>query len=152
MTYTPTEWKNGDIITAVGLNNMEQGISDANTGSTSVIINDVEGTLDKTYAEIYDLLNSGTPCFIRWNNNDDPDLDEEYAYYELLMPIICVYKYNETYRIVAGVTYFGTLSQYFVGVPTIWTYGATVSSGYPVYTGRAILNEDALMYDSTQSV
>lgn len=29
MAYTPTEWETGDVITAVKLNNMEQGIEDA---------------------------------------------------------------------------------------------------------------------------
>lgn len=29
MAYTPTEWATGDVITAVKLNNMEQGIEDA---------------------------------------------------------------------------------------------------------------------------
>jgi hypothetical protein len=33
MSYTPTEWKNGDIITAAKMNNIEQGIVDAAGGS-----------------------------------------------------------------------------------------------------------------------
>ena len=31
MSYTPTNWQNGDVITASGLNNMEQGISSNDT-------------------------------------------------------------------------------------------------------------------------
>ena len=38
MTYTPTEWKNGDIITAEGLNNIEQGIVDASDGGQKNIV------------------------------------------------------------------------------------------------------------------
>ena len=50
MAYTPTTWVTGDTITAVKLNNMEQGI--ANAGVLAVTVNN--GTLDKTWQEIHD--------------------------------------------------------------------------------------------------
>lgn len=53
MSYTPTEWQNGDTVTAEKLNKLEQGVADAGGGGSGIlIVHDTEGTLDKTYAEI----------------------------------------------------------------------------------------------------
>lgn len=60
MEYTPTEWKNGDVITAEKLNKLEQGIANSNSGMLEVIMtakgaSDEEGfQLNKTWQEIYD--------------------------------------------------------------------------------------------------
>ena len=51
MTYNPTTWKDGDIVTSAKLNKIEQGIA---AGGGFLIINDIDGTLDKTWQEIYD--------------------------------------------------------------------------------------------------
>lgn len=59
MSYTPTDWKNGDIITEERLDHMEQGIADANSGGGVLTVHDIEGTLDKTWQEIHDALLSG---------------------------------------------------------------------------------------------
>lgn len=37
MSYTPTDWKTGDVITAEKLNNMEQGILNAGGGGVLVM-------------------------------------------------------------------------------------------------------------------
>ena len=42
MSYTPTEWKTGDVITADKLNNMESGIVNAEGGSGATLIKVVE--------------------------------------------------------------------------------------------------------------
>lgn len=62
MAYTPTTWVTGDTITAVKLNNMEQGI--ANAGGTLICHYTVDAQaqkliLDKTAQEIIDALSSG---------------------------------------------------------------------------------------------
>ena len=152
MSYTPTTWQTGDTITATAMNKIENGIANAGGGTGGVIINDTSGTLDKTFAEIYDLLNNGTPCFIRWYRTEVSDPDEEYSYQYVLIPIVAVYKYNDTYRIAASTTLFDTLSQYFVGIPTIWTYSVTVSTGYPVYVGRVVINSNTLTCETTQYI
>lgn len=51
MTYNPTTWKDGDIVTSAKLNKIEQGIA---AGGGFLVINDIDGTLDKTWQEIYD--------------------------------------------------------------------------------------------------
>ena len=47
MSYTPTTWETGDTITAEKLNNIEGGIV-----NSCLIVNDVSGTLDKTFSQI----------------------------------------------------------------------------------------------------
>ena len=52
MSYTPTQWKDGDLVTSAKLNKMEQGI--AAGGGILIIHEDENGVLDKTWQEIYD--------------------------------------------------------------------------------------------------
>ena len=74
MSYTPTEWADGDVITAEKLNNIESGISEAEGGSGGILIinetevDDSHGNgliLDKTWQEIFDAIyEDHTPCYI----------------------------------------------------------------------------------------
>ena len=60
MSYTPTEWKAGDVITSEGLNHMEQGIAGAGGGGAGILLlHDTDGVLDKTFKEINDAFNAG---------------------------------------------------------------------------------------------
>ena len=68
MAYTPTEWKNGDVITAEKLNKIEDGITDASSGSEVFIITFTNNSsdvynptfvTDKTFDEVADAYNSG---------------------------------------------------------------------------------------------
>ena len=61
MSYEPTTWKDGDLVTSAKLNKMEQGIVNAtSSGATSPTANLVAImtsdtlTLNKTWQEIYD--------------------------------------------------------------------------------------------------
>lgn len=64
MTYTPKEWKTGDIITATDLNNIEDGVESAI--SKIVIVSATTGTYDggisltlnKTVKEIADIIDT----------------------------------------------------------------------------------------------
>lgn len=51
MAYEPTNWKAGDVVTSAKLNKIEQGIA---AGGGVLIAHDEDGTLDKTWQEIYD--------------------------------------------------------------------------------------------------
>lgn len=54
MSYIPTEWKNGDIITSEKLNKIENGIASAG-GGTNILFATVDmstATLDKTWQEL----------------------------------------------------------------------------------------------------
>ena len=56
MSYTPTNWKSGDIVTSDKHNKMEQGIEDANSGGGGgggvLIVHEVDDALDHTFKEI----------------------------------------------------------------------------------------------------
>lgn len=65
MSYTPTEWKTGDVITADKLNNMESGIAYSGvfvitaTNVASKSNPQTQPTLDKTFLEITDAIKAG---------------------------------------------------------------------------------------------
>lgn len=52
MSYEPTNWQAGDIVTSAKLNKLEQGV--ANGGGILIVHSDENGILDKTWQEIYD--------------------------------------------------------------------------------------------------
>lgn len=144
MAYTPTTWSTGDTITASALNKMEQGIADG--GGGAVIITDNGSALDKTFAEIYDLVKSGTPCYIKHNVNAAiSGLDSEYAYTVRLFPVTLVYKYDDAYRVMASsvdpVVVSNTSA---LGMAGAWIYQVSTSSGYPTFHYRVYVNNSYL--------
>lgn len=65
MSYTPTTWATGDVITADKLNNIEQGILDAGGKIMFVQFTDPSGsgetiTCEKTYDELVSSFAQGT--------------------------------------------------------------------------------------------
>lgn len=50
MSYEPTTWEAGDVVTSAKLNKMEQGIA----SNGILIVHVTSGTLDKTWQEIHD--------------------------------------------------------------------------------------------------
>ena len=65
MSYTPTTWVTGDTITAVKLNNMEQGIANAGgmVAPTFTEIGEQQFTCDKTFAEVNTAIKAGKCCY-----------------------------------------------------------------------------------------
>lgn len=53
MSYEPTNWKDGDLVTSAKLNKLEQGVANGD-GIFIVHVNTQTGALDKTWQEIYD--------------------------------------------------------------------------------------------------
>jgi hypothetical protein len=62
MSYTPTEWKTGDIVSSQRLNKLEEGVKDA---YEVMVINNTGGVLDKTWQEIHDAMDQGKMCIVR---------------------------------------------------------------------------------------
>lgn len=60
MSYEPTQWKTGDIVTSAKLNRLENAV--ANVGI--LVINSQNNTLDKTYQEIEDAFANGVTCAV----------------------------------------------------------------------------------------
>lgn len=74
MSYTPTNWVNGDIITAEKLNKMEQGIA-ANTMVVTANTDPntrITGPFDATWQQIYDALKAGVSvvCYVEFDTNN----------------------------------------------------------------------------------
>lgn len=61
MSYTPTVWNTGDIVSSQKLNKLEEGVEGA---YEVMVINDTNGTLDKTWQEIYDAMAQKNQCVI----------------------------------------------------------------------------------------
>ena len=74
MSYTPTTWHGGDVLSAEAMNKIENGIANAGSGALEVErISDGDGgyVLDKTWQEIYDAFPN---VYI---------IDNNYDYYKL---------------------------------------------------------------------
>lgn len=84
MSYTPTNWQSGDIVTSEKLNKLEQGV--VSNGQDLFIINLIgEGpyqsnrVADKTYGEIAEAFFSGKRVVLCWQErNYDPQLGNDY--------------------------------------------------------------------------
>lgn len=128
---------------ALLLKKIEEGGGGGTGGA--VIITDNGTALDKTFAEIYELLAAGTPCYVKYKDKTPNDLDEEYIYYDLLMPVIRVFKYNDVYRVLCGwsalvgASYVGL-----VGTPGVFTYTATDSSSYPTFLQNSYVKSESI--------
>jgi len=63
MSYEPTTWKSGDVVTSSKLNKIEQGIANAGGGGGLVVTLTIVGgdtTCDKTAGEMATALSNGT--------------------------------------------------------------------------------------------
>ena len=97
MSYTPTEWKSGDVITSENLNKLEQGVAAAGGGGGGVLavgatMTETTITLDKTWKEIKDAPLS----FIVFETN------EEGFYYKSIMYISGVSCETGIYQVLAS--------------------------------------------------
>lgn len=83
MSYEPTNWKNGDLITAEKLNNIENGVKNISNISCAYIINPEDPStgdlmLTKTYNEIKNATLAGITIPIITDFNNDPGTYEFY--------------------------------------------------------------------------
>jgi len=106
MSYTKTTWQDGDVISADRLNNMENGIANA---APMVIVNGTMNSngivLDKTWQEIYDIVNNKIPVYICYNYNHS---DDDYG---VIMEKVTVVSYsNSGYIVNADNSYFADSS------------------------------------------
>ena len=89
MSYIPTNWNTGDIVTSEKLNHIEDGVKDAyvmmNVGNVTLNLSSVSGTLDKTWQEIFDAVSNGNICYFTGT-------DENYDYYKKIFIVKEVYR------------------------------------------------------------
>ena len=115
-------------------------------GGGAVIITDNGTSLDKTFAEIYNLVLSGTPCYISYTGNKaTSDLDSDYVYSVMLLPIVKVHKYNDIYRVYASSSSYIQMPPSLVsaGTPEIWAYSATSANANPVFYCKVVADNSS---------
>lgn len=61
MSYEPTNWKTGDVVTSAKLNKLENAVAGA---GGVLVINDQNNTLDKTYQEIENAFANKMLCVV----------------------------------------------------------------------------------------
>lgn len=112
MSYIPTEWKTGDIVTAEKLNKLEEGVASGGGGGGALIVK-CTGTavyeaeddnsywnipLDTSFADIFAAMESG-PVYI-----SVPLLSSTEPYYEytnsgkVLLPVYSMYFHGVEYQ------------------------------------------------------
>lgn len=122
MSYTPTTWKAGDIVTSAKLNKIEQGISTATANGNILIVNAIYddediSTLDKTWKEIYNAMLVGSVIIIENTSTNN-------VYQNNV--ISAIYK-NDKYYIETVFFAEGPSGI----VPIQWTFSTTSENGYP---------------------
>ena len=95
MSYTPTVWETGDVVTAEKLNKLELGVQEANQsdGGSGIMFFDItrEGTFpntylvsSKTFTELVSAISSGFLPVAR------------YEYFEDLITLLSLFNYSDT--------------------------------------------------------
>ena len=94
MSYTPTTWTSGDVITAEKLNNLEGGVEAAGSALLITITSgdNSMATMDKAWKEIYDAFMGGIPCIATY--------DQSYSTHNYL--VTDVYTQGESYEVTVG--------------------------------------------------
>lgn len=91
MAYTKNTWTDGDIVTSEKLNHMEDGVAGAykmmNVGNVTLFAGTINGTLDKTWQEIFDAVSAGNICYFIGTDQYD-------EYSKKMLIIINVYVYR----------------------------------------------------------
>jgi len=102
MSYTPTNWQSGDVVTSEKLNKIEQGIAAASGGGGIQVIHSDNGVLDKTYAEI---VTAATNSFVY--------LDEVNETFHGIGNLVMYGSYDGTYSVAFSSTFApGGIVQY----------------------------------------
>lgn len=125
MSYTPHTWVDNETITAEKLNNIEDGVQEAaQSGGGGMLVHISDGTLDKTFSEIWDALYAGTPVYLTYNYGAITD----YESISWTCPITTAYKYNDAYNVMAV-----RHRSWNVEGPASICFTASSADGYPEY-------------------
>lgn len=102
MSYTPTEWKNGDTITAEKLNHIEEGIENNNERiielDSSGITNIESGLGVEDIFNARYILNGNHSALCKVMCAYQEEEEEDYIkflIYEIDSPILCIYTISE---------------------------------------------------------
>ena len=140
MSYTPTTWQSGDVITSTKLNKLEQGVANsANVLIATMSYSNSTYVLDKTFEEMYTSLENSAPVFIKWHRSNGDDIGEDYYF-----PVINTYSYFNMKRIVAQwiSTIINNGTMYVA--PAIAQFSASTISSYPTFTKKEVVSPSVM--------
>ena len=110
MSYEPTVWKDGDLVTSAKLNKLEQGVATSDGGGVFITEATYTGNrivLDKTAGEIYNAFQTG--LVVIKGENDGVEIN---------MHIVSINKNGTKYQILAQSDF-------------PWMFYATGADSYP---------------------
>lgn len=89
------------------------------------------GTLDKTFGEIYTALKDGIPVYVATGEETSgPSSDYSCGYG--VLPVLCATKYDTNYKVYVADKRLGKVSgYYYAGAPAIVTFTASSVADYP---------------------
>lgn len=141
----------GDKDDRIDLNVTENGIYEAPPGKVfnRVLVNtpyggeamiielDSQNKLTKTFAEIFNYLKNGIPCYMRYgiDPSEGNTIDDTFSTHRRLLPIVFAYKYDTNYRVYAVdvmPAYFTGPSQ-ILGAPGVFVFSVSNSNDYPTF-------------------
>lgn len=94
--------------------------------------------MNKTFAEIYEAMKAGTPCFMCYAGGayvPPEDIDSAYTNQVILAEICMCYKYDTVYRVNASInshtTTVGSIHHMFT--PAVYVFQVSSSDEYPTF-------------------
>lgn len=104
--------------------------------------------LDKTYAELFDMVREGKLIYFNMVANDPETAsgyDDTYDYRAYSYMLVEMYKYDNVYRCIFTNGYALNVStSYNVGIPAMMSFQATDSESYPVFYRRSYVKSTSL--------
>ena len=84
MSYTPTEWKSGDVVTSAKLNKLEEGVASSGGALIATLTQTLDGEewinngCDKTLDELKAAMESGVPIIFKNDISSSDTIDIKY--------------------------------------------------------------------------
>lgn len=85
MTYMPTNWQTGDIVTAEKLNKLENGVANADGAGGFMLVSRTDSGINKSYNELLAAVNNSImPVLVStYEEGSDTDGETDTRLYEL---------------------------------------------------------------------
>lgn len=134
MSYTPTTWVSGDVVTAEKLNKLEQAVASSGSAGTVLTFTCTNGVFvgDLTWSELLTAINSGEAIILNFRISDSTSDPQSICLMigslELFSYDLTVYQYSHKYTM-----YIKFLMIYSGEVVTQDIYGDN-DNAYPTFT------------------
>lgn len=136
MSYVPTNWATGDVITAEKLNNIENGIVDSGKAVFVITVvtlnsNQHSFTFDKTFTEIKTAFASGKHLILRYSPTGS-QTEAQYNYYTMDSAVV-----TREAGVLTSVNFSAVRANFAGGADTIqetWTISGDSSGYYNILT------------------